>query len=75
MMEQQLCDQRRHIVEKHWLEDLDMETIKQKIEGQSINDTEVVPVVQIVIEEEYIELFGTESDDEAYLMEIGVRFN
>ena len=25
-----------------------METIKQKIEGQSTNDTEVAPVVQIV---------------------------
>ena len=35
-----------------------METIKQKIEGQSTNDTEVVEVlaVQIVTEEEYIEL-------------------
>ena len=32
--EQQLCDQRQ-IEEKHWLEELEMETIKQKIEGQS----------------------------------------
>ena len=39
--EQQLCDQRRQIEEKHWLEKLEMETIKQKIEGQSTKDTEV----------------------------------
>ena len=64
--EQQLCDQRRQIEEKHWLEELEMETIKQKIEGQSTKDTEVAPVVQIVIEQEYIELFGTESDDETF---------
>ena len=32
--EQQLCHQRRQIEEKHWLEELEMETIKQKIEGQ-----------------------------------------
>ena len=32
--EQQLCDKRRQIEEKHWLEKLEMETIKQKIEGQ-----------------------------------------
>ena len=25
--EQQLCDQRRHIGKKHWLEELEMETI------------------------------------------------
>ena len=37
-----------------------METIKQKIEEQSTNDAEVAPVVQIVTEEEYIELLGTE---------------
>ena len=43
-----------------------METIKQKIGGQSTKDTEVAPVVQIVTEEEYIELFGTESDDERF---------
>ena len=50
--EQQLCDQRRQIEEKHWLEELEMETIKQKIEGQSNKDTEVAPVVQIVTNEE-----------------------
>ena len=33
--EQQLCDQRRQMEEKHWLEELEIETIKQKIEGQS----------------------------------------
>ena len=43
-----------------------METIKQKIEGQSTKDTEMAPVVQIVTEAEYIELFGTESDDETF---------
>ena len=43
-----------------------METIKQKIEGQSTKDTEVAPLVQMVTEEENIELFGTESDDEAF---------
>ena len=53
-----------------------METIKQKIEGQSTKNTEVAPVVQIVTEEEYIELFGTESDGETFdgdLSEIGVE--
>ena len=48
-------DQRRQIEEKHWLEDIEIETIKQKIEGQSNKDTELAPVVQIVTEE----LFGT----------------
>ena len=43
-----------------------MKTSKQKIEGHSTKDTEVAPVVQIVIEEEYIELFGAESDDETF---------
>ena len=44
--EQQLCDQqRRHIEEKHWFEELEMETIQQKIEGQITKDTEVAPVV------------------------------
>ena len=43
---QQLCDQRRQVEEKHWLEELEVETIKQKIEGQSTKDTEVAPVVQ-----------------------------
>ena len=43
-----------------------METIKQKIEGHSTKDTEVAPVVQIVTEEEYIELFATESNDEIF---------
>ena len=43
-----------------------LETIKQKIEGQSTKDTEVAQVVQIVTEEEYIELFGTESHDETF---------
>ena len=33
--EQQLCDHRRQIEEKHRLEEIEMETIKQKIEGQS----------------------------------------
>ena len=55
--EQQLCDQRRQIEEKHWLEELEMETIKQKIKDRTPS------VVQIVTEEEYIELFGTESDE------------
>ena len=64
--EQQLCDQRRQIKEENWLEELEMETIKQKIEGQSTKDTEVALVVQILTEEEYIELFGTESDDETF---------
>ena len=64
--EQQLFDQRRQIEEKHWLGELEMEMIKQKIEGQSTKDTEVALVVQIVTEEEYIELFGTESDDETF---------
>ena len=48
VMEQQLCDQRRQIEEKHWLKELEMEEIKHKIEGQSTKDTEVAPVVQIV---------------------------
>ena len=43
-----------------------METIKQKFEGESTKDTEVEPV-QIVTDEEYIELFGTRSDDETFL--------
>ena len=64
--EQQLCDQRRQIEEKHCLEELEMETIKQKIEGQSTKDTEVAPVVPIVTEEDHIDLFGTESDDETF---------
>ena len=43
------------IEEKHSLEEeLEMEAIKQKIEGQKV--TEVAPVIQIVTEEEYIEL-------------------
>ena len=46
--EQQLCDQRRQIEEKHWLEELEMETMKQKTEGQSNKDTEVAPVDKIV---------------------------
>ena len=45
-----------------------METSKQKIEGQSTKDTEVAPVVQIVPEEEYIELFGTECKEETRQM-------
>ena len=40
-----------------------METIKKKIEVQSSKDTEVAPAVQIVPEEEYMEFFGTGSDD------------
>ena len=60
--EQQLCDQRRQIEEKHWLEELQME----KIVGQNTKDTEVAPVVQILTAEEYIELFRTESDDETF---------
>ena len=43
-----------------------MEKNKDKIEGQNTKDTEVAPVVQIVTDEEYIELFGTESDDETF---------
>ena len=61
--EQQLCDQRRQIEEEHWLEELEMETIKQEIEGESTKDTEVAAAVQIVTEEEYIELLETRSDD------------
>ena len=68
--EQQLCDQRRQIEKKHWLDEHEMETFKQKIEGQSTKDIEVAPLVQIVTEEEIIELFGTESD-----YEIGVRLD
>ena len=52
--EQQLCDQWRQIGEKHWLAELEMETFKQKIEGQSTKDTEVAPALQTVTEEEYI---------------------
>ena len=54
MREQPLGDQRRQIEQKHLLEELEMEIIKQKIEGQSSKDTEVAPSVQIVTEEEYI---------------------
>ena len=32
--EQQLCHLRRHIEDNHWLEEIAMETIKQKIEEQ-----------------------------------------
>ena len=39
---------------------------KLKIEGQSTKDTEVAPVVQIVTDEKYIELFGTKSDDKRF---------
>ena len=48
----------------------------KKIERQSTNDTEVAPVVQIVTEEEYIELFGAESDDKTFngdCIEIGLE--
>ena len=38
--EQQICDQRKQIEEKHWLEELEIETIKQKIEGQRTKYTE-----------------------------------
>ena len=64
--EQQLCDQTKQIEETHWLEELEMETINQKSEGQSTKDTEVAPVVQMLIEEKYIELFGTESNDKTF---------
>ena len=64
--EQQLCDQRRQIEEKHWLEELEMKTIKQNIKGESTEDTEVAPVVEIVTEVEYIELFGIGRDDETF---------
>ena len=43
-----------------------METIKEGIEGQRTKDTEVEPVVQILSEEEYIELFGIESDGDIF---------
>ena len=66
MREQQLCDQRRQIEEKHWCAKLEIETIKQKTEGQSTKHTEVALAVQIVTEEEYIELFRTGSDDETF---------
>ena len=52
-----------------------METIKQKIEGQSTKDTEVAPVVQIVTEEEYIELFWNRKQRQKHFMEIGVRLD
>ena len=71
--EHQLRDQRKQREEKHWLEELEMETIKQKIEGQSTKDTEVALVVKIVTDEEYIELFGTEMMK--HLMQIGVRLH
>ena len=47
-----------------------------KIEGESTKYTVVAPAVQIIIEEEYIELFGTGSNDETfyrYWNEIGWR--
>ena len=66
VMEQQLCDQRRQIEEKHWLDEQEMETFKQKIEGRSTTVTDMVPVVQIETEEEYVELVGTESDDKTF---------
>ena len=72
--EQQLCDQRRQIEEKNWLEELEMDKIKQKIEGQSTKDIAVAPVAQLVTEEECIELFGTESDDETF-DGLGVRLD
>ena len=53
--EQQLCDQKRQIEEKHWLQELEMETIKQKVKGQSTKATEEAPAVKIVTKEEYIE--------------------
>ena len=48
-----------------------MEIINQNIVGQSTKDTVVAPAFQIITEAEYIELFGTGSDDETF-MEIGV---
>ena len=35
--EQHVCDQRREIWEKHWLEELEMETIKQKCSVQRLH--------------------------------------
>ena len=54
---------------KHYfLEEFEMETNRKKIEGQSTKDKKVASsAVQIVIEEEYIELFGTGSDEETFL--------
>ena len=70
--QQQLCDQRRQIEEKHRLEELEMEKIKQNIEGKSTKDTEVTPAVQIVTE-----LFTLNCLEEKammkYYMEIGVN--
>ena len=64
MREQQLCYQRRQIEEKHWLEEIEMETIKQKIGEQSTMYTEDAPAVKIVTEEEYI--WNRKSDDETF---------
>ena len=36
------------------------------MKDKSTNDTEVAPVVQTVTAEEYIELFGTESDNKTF---------
>lgn len=36
--EQRLCDQRKQIQEKHWLEEVDMEIIKRKVEGVNIDE-------------------------------------
>ena len=73
--EQQLCDQIRQIEieEKHWLEELEMETIKQEIEGKSTKDTEMAPVVQIVTEEELNCL--EHKAITKHLMEIGMRLD
>ena len=66
MKEVTACDQRRQIEEKYWIEELEMETSKQKIERQSNKDTEMAPVIQIVTKQEYMELFGTESNDKTF---------
>ena len=36
--EQRLCDQRKQIQEKHWLEELEMEMIKRKVKGVNIDE-------------------------------------
>ena len=66
--EQEICDQRKTYRGEALLEELEMETIKQKIKGESTKDTEMAPALQMVTEE--VELFGTKSND---FTEIGVK--
>ena len=62
--EQRLCDQRKQIDEKRWLEKLEIEAIKRKIDTtNSDKETEI----QTITEEKYVELFGISSDEEEFL--------